>query len=116
MDNFFINHFNDLPVDIKIKIFLMIPSFKPPKPLFDKEMVVQLTYKEKEKIWHKKDDLICKYSIPFSLIGDYPTDKLKIIENPEWDKDVKEWKYKVGYGPFLRSNMTFLENQMVIKN
>ena len=117
-DNFFIKFYNKLPVEIQLKIFLSVPEWKPPKSKFKKDMIVELIYEEKEKFWGKNDALSInkQYQIYMPMMGDSPCGKLKIVQEPKWNKNMKEWTYSLEYGPFGRSNITKNETKLVEKN
>ena len=64
-----------LPIELKIKILLSIPSWKIPKPKFKKDDIVEFRQEEKINIWF----MIYEYSNISNYITNSPYNKLKVI-------------------------------------
>ena len=114
MELFIKKYFNLLPNEIKIKILLMIESFKPPPKKFNGDKLLQLTMREKEIVIFKMDILRRKYSLAGGMLKDIPTYSLKIVDEPIWCKKNKSWKYILGYGADFKKKIEFYENQLIL--
>ena len=104
--------FIHLPKEIKIKILLTIPSWKPPKPRFKIKNLVRYSLTKEQK-FIKVDELFNNTrTINIFHNNSFPYNILKISNNPRWDKNEKNWKYVVLYGPNGRKRKEVNEDEI----
>ena len=80
----------------------MIEYWKPPKPLFKINDIVEFTQDNKEKYLLGDNSFLLKYkSVKFKKFGYCPYAKMYIQSNYKWDKKNKKWIYCLKYGKNL---------------
>ena len=101
--------FIHLPKELQLKILLSIPSWKPPKPKFKINTLVEYSLENKQNIYLRIDELA--YLTNFKQIC--PFTILKIGNNPTWDRKEKDWLYLVLYGPTGRTTKLVFEKDLI---
>ena len=102
--------FIHLPKELQIKILLFIPSWKPPKPKFKINTLVEYSLEKKQNIYLRIDELASLTN--FSKNSAFTI--LKIGNNPTWDRKKKDWLYLVLYGPAGRTTNLVFEKDLIL--
>ena len=80
----------------------MIEIWKPPKPKFNINDIVEFTNDNKEKYLLGDNSFLLKYTgIQFKKFGSSPYANMYIQSNYKWDKKNKKWIYSLRYGKNL---------------
>ena len=112
--NFFYNYFQNLPVDLKIKIFLMIEYWKYPKPIYNISDYVEFTSDNKEKYLLGDNSFIIKNTgIQFKKYGSNPFAKMYVNNIFKWDIKKRMWIYELKYGKNLDILCYSYENDII---
>ena len=102
--------FIHLPKELQIKILLSIPSWKPPKPKFKINTLVEYSLEKKKNIYIKIDEL----NSLKHMKQECSLSTLKIDSNSTWNKKDKDWLYLVLYGPAGRTRKLVFEKDLVL--
>ena len=88
-------YFGKLPIELKLKIMDNIDHWKiPPESKF----TIYQSVKYKKEIIEKMKKNLNNSNI--EIYGEMPFGKLRIDEQPFWNKKIKKWTYNYVYGIF----------------
>ena len=110
IEKFMNTYYPQLPNDLQSKIMLLVSDFHIPKPLFRRGQCVRYCERRRQELIQYRQT-----ARGWGSLGDLPTYKLLIDDDPRWDPRSKTYVYNYQYGFFLMHQKSELYHQLVLE-
>lgn len=109
IEKFMNTYYPQLPNDLQSKIMMLVSDFHIPKPLFKRGQCVRYCERRRQELTQYRQTVRGRRSL-----GDLPTYKLLIDEDPRWDPSSKTYVYNYQYGYCGTSEGAALQTDLVL--